>query len=375
MKLAFICRIKTKAAEHKTLAAIISLLLVAALGAGGYFGWQEYQYRQSSQYAFEQIKQALNPPDTDALAHLVDFNSVGNDLAREIQKKFPFYLAGPDQERNIRNKLQTVLLKRFMTKEEKSKAPPAEESEEAKLQKNLEILPPDFVTQLAQGATLLEPGANTALIGAKIENPQLNQPFPLVFSMNKTSQGWKVTHVANAGEILARLRNAMLERHAKLRSVFQHKNEQTTRRMNQLLPIQSCSAEAGMLSDDKTLIMIVQIIARNRGSHQVNNFNADTVITGRGGNVVLRRYLNTAKPVEPGEDFNHRWSFELDADSELARSILANEPLHCKATWQTLGVNNGEVLHIVEVPNPDKQCAIAGHNHPDGFCRTPVFLN
>lgn len=374
MKLSILSDLQTKAAAHKKITLMVCVLLVVLTGAGIYYGWQQYLYRQTSAYAFEELKKALNPPVPAELAKLVDFNSISNDLALAIQKNFPFFLAGPDQERNIRHLLQTALLKRFMSKEEAVKAKPEEISEEEQLKKELQILPPDFVGQLVQGLTLRETDSDTALISSKIENPQLKRSFTIVFGMRKTSDGWKVRNVANASEVVSQLRAAMLERHVKLRNVYLDKNSATTKRMNQLLPIQSCSADAGLLSDGKTLLLVVHVIARNKGNLQVNNFNLDTAIYGRSGQLVLRRYLNAAKPVGPGEDFNHRWNFELEADSEPGRSILRNEPLQCRAAWQTLGLNSAEVLHIVDVPNPDRQCSIAGHDHPDGFCQTPVFL-
>lgn len=372
MKIHMFSNLLIRLKTHKLVAFFLLLFICAALCAGAWYGWKEYQYRQSSEYAFAQIKQALTPPNPKALAQLVDFNAITQELAQATSKNFPFFKAGPDQERAIRNLLQTVLLKRFMSKDE-SKAQPLPESEEEQLLKEVEILPADFVSQLRDNMTLLENGTEAAHIGTKVENPLLKKSFPLVFSLRKTPDGWKITHLANSPELLTQLRSALLERHARLREVYENKNSQTTKRMEQLLPILSCSVDAGLLSDKKTLLMVVQVIARNRGPIQINNFNVDASIMGRNGKEIAQRFLNVAKPIAPGEDFNHRWNFELEANSPLARRILGAGPLQCKATWQTLGLNNAEVLHILEVPNPDRQCAIAGHDHPDGFCLTPVF--
>lgn len=373
MNIAIFSSLKSWLAVHKKIAVVLLILLLAGLGAGGYFGWEQYKYRQTSQFAFERLKAALMPPDPRQMASLVDFNSISGDLAAAIQKNFPFFMEGADQERNIRHLLQTALLKRFLNKEEPKRAPDKEESEEELLKKDLEILPPDFLTQFLASMNVRETSGDTALITAKVENPLLKPDFTIVLSMHKTRDGWKVRHVANAEEVTAQLREAMLSRHARLRNVYLDKNSATTRRMNQLLPIESCSVNAGLLSDRRTLLMVVHVIARNRGDFQINNFNLDATIVGRSGNVVVRRFLNVARPVAPGEDFNHRWNFELDSSSELAQSILRNEPLQCRAAWQTLGLGNSEVLHIVEVPNPDRQCNLSGHDHPEGFCATPVF--
>lgn len=358
---------------HKALGFIIIIIFCGVLAAGGWYGWIQYQYRQTSEYALEKIKAALSPPQAEELARLVDFNSVTAALAEAISKDFSFYQAGPDQRRNIGNILQTALLARFMKNEEPSKAQNQEENEEKELQKPLIILPPDFATQLANTLALRETGPDSALLSAKIQNPQLNQTFILIFGMRKTAAGWQVQSLANAKELVSQLRNLMLKRHNRLREVYEEKNAATNKKMRELLPIQACAANAGLLSDGKTLLMVVQVIARNLGDVQVNNFTVDTSIIGHNGQLVEHRYLNAAKPVGPGEDFNHRWNFELDSQSPLAQRILMGIPLQCEASWQTLGLGNSQVWHIVEVPNQNRACLLEGHDHPEGFCLMPLF--
>lgn len=347
-------------------------LLLAGLCAAGWYGWQQYQYRQTSAFALEKLRQALNPPDPGAIAALVDFNSLGDDMARAAKKAFPFYLAGADQEREISRAIQNGLLKSLSGQEKKSMFK-EDESEQAQLQKPLLLLPPDFIDQVLANSQIGDRGPNSALLNVKIDHPQLKQPFTLALSMQKTARGWQIRHLANADDLAAQLRQAMLRRHAALHDVFVEKNAASSKKMSQIIPVQSCSADVGRLSDGKTTILIVHALARNKSDIQVNNFNLDTVISGRSGEPILRRFLNAAKPVAPGEDFNHRWSFELDSSSPLAASLLANAPLQCKAVWQTLVLNNGQALHIVEEPNPKRDCDIPGHNHPQGFCLTPIF--
>lgn len=365
--------IGAKIRAHKLVFIIILIVVLAGAGAGGYYGWQQYQYRQTSAFAFEKLKQAIAPADTNALAHMVDFNSLGRDMAKAASQSFPFYMAGDDQERGVNRVLQAALLKRFMEPESKGSMFPEDESPQAQLQKPLELMPLDFISQLQGSLALRDMDPETALVSAKIEHPQLKQTFPLIMEMKKTSQGWRIRHLVNAGEVAAQLREAMLARHAALHDVFVEKNTATAKKMNETIPLQSCEANAGLLSDGKTAIMIVRAVAPNKSDIQVNNFNLDATITGRSGRALVRRYLNAAKPVAPGENFDHRWSFELDPDSPLTRALLSEGPLRCSGTWQTLSLNNGQVLHIVEEPNPEVNCDKPGHNHPQGFCLSPVF--
>lgn len=359
--------------RHKILFSIGIGVLLAAACVGGYYGWGWYQHRQSAAYAMEKLQRALNPPDVETLAHMVDFRAISHDLAQILASVFPFYHAGPDQERLIRHRLQQALLQRLSDKD-KQPAYVAEGNEEKDLQKPLLILPGNFLEQLVANMSLRETGPDSALLTSKIENPQLEHAIAPVFRMHKTQDGWVVGKLINASEIVAVLRQDLLKRHARLREVFKAKNENTRKKMDQLLPILSCSADGGLLSDGKTFILMIHVIARNRGDIQANNYSLDVSISGKNGKTIERRFLNAAKPVAPGEDFNHRWSFELESQSSLAQALMSEIPLQCKASWQTLGLSNAQVWHIEEVPNPDRACRIKGHDHPEGFCVIPVFL-
>lgn len=363
-----------KILKHRIVSIIALCILLAALGAGGWYGWQQYQYRQSSAFALEKIRQALVPANPHGLSELVDFRTIGQEMAAATAKSFPFLLSGPEQERDINHRLQAALLKKFMDKDSKGSMFKEDESPQVKLARPLEILPSDFASQLADTLTLKNTRPGEAVLSAKVENKQLERTFNLMFDMQKTASGWKVRNLLNARELAGELREAMLARHAALRHVYEDKNSATSKLMNQLLPLQSCTADAGLLSDKKTFVLIVHAIARNKGDKRINNFNLDTVISGRSGTPLLHRYLNAAKPVAPGEDFNHRWSIELDGKSPVAQALLRDGPLQCNANWQTMVLNSGQMLQVAEVPHPDIPCDKSGHNHPAGFCELPVFL-
>lgn len=362
-----------KIRAHKLISIIVLIVVLAGIGYGSYYGWQQYQYRKTSDYALEKFRQALSPPDSAALANIVDFNALGGDLAKAVSEQFPFFRQGADQEREINRLLQTALLRRFMEPASKGPQFPEDTSEEAQLKRDLRLLPQDFIEQFLSTLSLTQTDEGNALLMAKINHPQFKLPFTLILAMQKTAQGWKIRHLVNSRELTAQLRKAMLERYAALHNFYVEKNAQTTKKMDQMIPVQSCTADAGLLSDGKTAVLIVHALARNKGDVQINNFNLDTTIRGRSGRPLIHRFLNAAKPVGPGEDFSHRWSFELDSANPETRALLQEGPLQCAAVWHTLGLNNGQVWQIVDEPNPDIACEQPGHDHPQGFCLLPVF--
>ena len=375
MKLAIFGNIAEKMRAHKLIAWILICVCAALAGAGCFYGYKTWQYRQTPEYAFEKIREALNPPDTTRLAKFVDFRRIGNEIAVATAKNFPFFMAGADQERAIAQIVQSAVLKNILAgADAKLAKPDAEESEEASLSRPLEILPKNFVAQLYESLNLTEAGKNGALIGARIDNPQFKKPFTLVFSLVRTPDGFRVERLVNANELVSQLRAAMLERFAALREVYEKKNAATAKQMEGILPIQSCTADAGLLGDGRTMIMVVHVLARNQSDTRVNNVSVDAEIFGQRGQLLLRRYLNAAEATPEGGVFKHRWNFEMEGSQDVARRLLSGGRLSCRARWQTLGLNNGKVLHIQEVPNQNIRCAKNGHNHPQGFCELPVFL-
>ncbi|MSS26658.1 translation initiation factor IF-2 [Desulfovibrio sp. PG-178-WT-4] len=374
MKLPLLSPLIAMARAH--LLALTVALLVAALTAGGFYGWRYYQYRQSSEYAFVRLTAALTPPKPEELALLVDFNTLSEHLAKAVTEVFAFFKRGPDQIHDLKNIIQTGLLKKFLSKEEPPKGDAAKEDDPQKLlQQPLILLPPDFLAQLTSSLSMRRAENGTVLISASIQHPQLKRTFPLILSMEHGPDGWVVRDLVNAAELAKQLRAALLARLTARHDVLIRKNAATRKRMNGILALQSCTASAGLLSDGKTLVLVAHVLARNTGDVSVNNLDLDATFSGPDGTKLLRRFLNTARPIAPGEDFEQRWSIELDGQSPQGQRILAAGPLTCSAGWRTLGLSNAEVLHIVDVPDILKACNKPGHNHPLGFCLSPIFQN
>ena len=374
MKLPLLSTLAALAREH--VLALTVALLVAALAAGGFYGWRYYQYRQSSEYAFVRLQAALSPPKPEELALRVDFNTLSGHLAAAVARNFDFFKQGPDQIRSLKDIIQTGLLKKFLSKEEPAKGRvEKEENPEKLLQQPLTLLPPDFLTQFIANLGMRPAENGTVLLSSSIRHPLLNQTFPLVLSMEKGPDGWIVRDLVNADELTRQFRDALQARLTARHDVLIRKNAATNKRMDGILPLQSCTASAGLLSDGKTLVLVAHVLARNTGDVSVNNLDLDATFSGPDGTKLLRRFLNAARPVAPGEDFDQRWSIELDGQSPQGRSLLAAGPLTCTASWRTLGLSNAEVLHIADVPAILKACNKPGHHHFLRFCLSPIFQN
>ncbi|MBE6442786.1 MAG: translation initiation factor IF-2 [Desulfovibrio desulfuricans] len=350
MKLPFVAAIAAFFRNHLLLLAGLLALILAAVG--GYFGWQHYQYRQTADFAFLRFKEALQPANLEELVGRVDFNAVTLPLARAVSRHYPFLKQGPQQEQHLNDMIQTALFKQTRLKEE---APKEQPDAVTRLKTPLYALPPDFLTQLAASLALQESDGASALLTAVVRHQLLDKAFPVQLRMEHAPSGWRVRGLANAEELVAQFRAAQLERMNGQRQLLVDKNTRTKKRMEQTLPIRACTASAGLLSDGKTLLLVVSVEAKNEGQAAVNNINLSVTVCGADGRELLHRYLNAVVPTMPQQPLNHSWTIEMDGASPEAQAILAAAPLSCKTAWQTMGLASGEVLHITDVPEPEEE--------------------
>lgn len=337
--------------RHLLPLTIALTVLVTALG--GYIGWNYWQFRQTAVHAFEELKGALHPADLSALANLVDFNALGNQLAVVAAQSYPFARPGPAQITDLSDLIQTALLRQARIKEEPLKETP---DLAQRLKTPLYVLPQDFYTQLAASCSLQTAGDTVALVRATVHHPLLDRTFTLLMELERTPvESWKIRRIVNSAQLVREFRAAQLERMAARRKKVEEKNAAVTARFYQDFPIQDCTAEAGTLSDGKTLLLVLHLRARNNGATRVNNMNFEAAVLDLDGRELLRRQCNVVQPTPPGEALDHRWTIELDAASPTGQNVRAAGALTCRPIWKTLGLANGEVLHITDLPDQEEE--------------------
>lgn len=378
--------------KKRLIAIALALILVAAGACGAFFAVRYYKYRQSSAFAYEQLTAAFGPPaDLVAIARMVDFQTISEELAAETAKAFPFFLKGPEQEREISKIVQNhalrVLKIKSDAKADEPKGSPGEpltpEKElELRLKAPLFVLPNDFLEQIHKTVTMWPEGESTAILKAEVVHPLLSKKFTLVFTMIRRGDAWIVRDI-NAKELVSTFRTAMIDRLERRRTWQYQKNADTMKRMNETLTMQSCTAEAGLLADGKSMMLVVDVLARNGGGRTVLNTNVDATITDKDGNELLKRHLNAVKTTGPGEDFLHRWAIELDANTSPGKQLLAAKQLICKAVWHNMTLqpdpaagkegNRRLFLNVEPLPDTLSPCRLVGHDHPEGICQSAIF--
>lgn len=345
MSLPFVAPLIAFIRQHTLMIAAVLLVVLAAVG--GYSGWRHYQYRQTAEFAFTQIKDSLHPAKPTELALRVNFDALSRPLAKAVMQNYPHLKQGPNQLRDLSDLIQVGLLKQTRVKEEPTKDEP---DEKVRLRTPLYVLPPTFYTQLAGTLALQNPTKNTALIAATVHHPLLNKEFSLLLRMDRTPEGWKVDDIVNAEELVRQFRGYQMERMIAQRQITLDKNAAIKKRIEDTMPIRSCSVNAGLISDGKTLLVVVNVKGKNTGTVTVNNMDLSAKICTPDGKELLHRFLNAVQPTIAGDNFDHSWTIEMDGTSADGKSILAARKLTCESFWKTLGLANGEVLHLALKP-------------------------
>lgn len=355
---------------------LLALLLVALLAVGGYYSWGYYQYRQSCQFAFAGLQQALTPPSAEELAVRVDFNTVAEELATATAEAFPFYRAGEDQIHSLKSIIQTHLLRASLGKDSGEGKKKEEAADEASLlMQPLQVLPSDFMAQFATSLKLDKVDENSALLHAVIRHPMLKETYTPILRLLRTPDGWIVRNLVNAKELALQFRTAVLRRLEARHAILVNKRSSVLKRMESTLPLRSCTASAGLLSDQKTLLVVAHTMGHNASTLTVKNIALDLSLKDTAGQLVLRRILNASCDIPPGAELDRHWTIELDAQSEEGKRVLAAGQLTSTAIWRTLSLSSAEVLHVEDLPPALPPCAVHQHQHPHGLCLKPIFTD
>lgn len=362
---------KVLAAIRANIKYLVALVVFVAIAVGIFMGWRAWQHRQSAPYAFEQLQKALKEGNTEALAKSVSFRNIFDQLGAATAETYPFFMAGDHQLKDVSYLFQTRMLHMLKTKPED---PPKKGEPDEELFKPVVPVPVDFLAQFMANLTMRVTDAGSAIITSSIHHEQLGRDFPIILNFVRVHGSWMVQDLLNSKELLRMFNEQCLARINAQSDKLHGKNQATLKRMNEILPIESCTANAGLLADQKTLLVAVQLLARNKFNIAVNNMNLHALLTDGAGNLVLDRYLNAVQPTQPGEDFSRQWIIELDGLGEEGQRVLkTGAALTCVPEWRALGLNTNQVLHTNDVTDPKSPCQKPGHNHLSALCREPMF--
>ncbi|MBQ7607294.1 MAG: translation initiation factor IF-2 [Desulfovibrionaceae bacterium] len=352
---------------------LVGVILLVFIILSSIFGVRYYKFRMSTEFAFNNLQASLQTINIPYLAKAVDFRRIGGALAAETAQKFPFFFAGPHQVQRISNYFQGILLGKLKVKDEGHGEKKEEETEDDLLMKAITVLPPDCMQQLAANLRLQSKDDTNALLTTSYDHPLLKTKFSLILRMQKNEDGWVVSDLVNAKELVTAYHDLIIERINAQRALAIRKSEKIVQDMHNTMKIQSCTAHAGLISDRRTLMVVVHLLAHNTTKFTVKNVNAATTLTNQNGERLLFRMLNAASQTPPDSDFSYRWTIELDGWSEEGRRLASAGPLQCQVTWRTLTMSNARVFHTETPPKELELCTEHTDRHPRALCTMDIF--
>ena len=358
------------AALRANIKYIIAAVLFVAVAVGVFMGYRVWLHRQSAPYAFEQLEKALHEGNVDALAKSISFRHIFDQLGEATAETYPFFMHGEHQRKDLSYLFQTTMLQLLKTKAED---PPKKGEPDEELFKPVKVLPHDFMAQIIQNLTMRVTDAGSAILTTSVHHEQLGRDFPIILNYVRHDGVWMVRDLLNAPDLLRAFNEQLIARFAEQGKKLHSKNQVTLKKMNEILPIESCSANAGLLADQRTLLIAVHVLARNTHNIAVNNMNLHALLTDSAGNLVLDRYLNAVQPTQPGEDFTRQWIIELDGNGSEGQRIRSADALVCVPEWRSLGLNTSQVLHTDDVIDPSAPCETHNRTHPAALCREIMF--
>ena len=325
-------------------------VLILLVAMGGAYGWRTYQYRQTPEFALENINKYVLSGKRTELATLVDFRALALDLAENIYKQRPdTALLGPASQKTA-SMADAIQMRLFTELEPPKDVKPAPK---LPLEAPLAPLPTDFFAQIAGKFVIQTTRENMALIRAVVDYPRVQQPFPVVLLMERKGGGWRVTRLANADDLVARFVQAEAKLQEQRQQALEEKNASELSRMKAQLDITSCTVAAATLSDRKTVLLTIQVMGRNKGPHTIHNMNLIATLTGSAqSGLAMQRHVNIAARMPPGENLSHTYNAELDMDNPEDAALLKAGKLQCTASPRAMTLSSGEVLYLREKPAP-----------------------
>lgn len=324
---------------------IVAVILLAASGAGGWYGWKAWQFRQSPQYAFEQITQAIATGQSAVLANKVDFRALCADLATQIyalRPQTPQLGNSPDSSIFLLSgEIQRQLLANLTAKPEEGKAP-----EKIDPYAPVAPLPPDFFHQLTKGLELRPGDAHYALLHAPIKHPRADKEGNLLLMLENTRDGWRITRIANTRDLVQYFLDTEATVELQRDKALEERNQLEKRRMNAQLGITACTASTHTLSDKRTGMLLLVVTGFNKGQDGIHNMNLSVTVSAGGQNST--HSINMAQNLPPGEHFTYTKRVEFEAqDPEFLRLSQAGM-LTCTASPVAMTLTRGGVLHLRE---------------------------
>ncbi len=342
--MSFVEKAKVFVVEKKML--VIGLTLTLVLGGGGFLGWKKYTYSQSPQAFIEQLNTALTATDVTALATLIDFRTLTEDLAKNIlAQPMPSKSSTPKSTEVplLAEDIQKFFLQNLQNTD--TAKTPATEDPLAPLMP----LPPDFIKQVSGKFIFQTQTQEGAITSVRIHYPRLEKDFTFYF-LAKQKPHWRIERVMNTKELVQAYikEDSTLERGRK--KLYDIQREKDRKRIESQFRVEECTAFIHRPNGQTTPNLIVRIRGYNQGPFIIRNMTFATKVYARNANgeIAFSQKLNSAARINVGTLLEDSYTHELETESKEAKFLLEVPEVSCEAHVHFMTLDNGQLLFLAD---------------------------
>ncbi len=328
---------------------VLGGVLVVALLCGGWLGLQKYTHSQSPEFFIEELNAALASGNVEALATLVDFRHLTEDLAKGIlAQPMPSKFTTPRQQEIplLAENIQNFFLENI---KEPKDAPKEEDIDRESLDPVMP-LPQDFVTQMA-GKFILETRVNDgAIASVKLRYPRFDKEIPFYFYLKEHPQ-WRLMRLANAKELIKSFIKEESTLEAGRKKIYNKQREQDRKRIEAQFSIDECTAFIHRPRGQKVPLLLIRIKGFNKGPFTIRNMTFDTTVNTQNndiGELAFKQQINTAARLNVGTTLEDSYTLELETEGLEAKILLEAPKLTCTAKVHFMTLDNGTMLFLPE---------------------------
>ncbi len=323
---------------------IVGTIVTLGLLGGGLFGWSHYKHINSPEYYLEQLNAALLANDLATLAVLVDFRTITEHMAQQIQQAPIPKRPVNAKEANVYPLYEEIQREFMQALQNKDQTTTTEETTDPL--SPLDPLPKDFAAQISGKLQLQAALEDEAILSTTVHYPRLKKDYKLFFLIEKKPD-WIMTRLNNIDEILKQYVAEENKLEILREEHFQQNNVEFQKRMDAQFHVSSCTAFLHHVTGNPNATLYVRIKGYNKGPSIIRNMTFATTINSSGeqGKVLLTKDLNMATRILPGVDLEDSYNLELDPNNPIDAAILAAKDLFCSAKPRVMTLGNGVLLY------------------------------
>jgi hypothetical protein len=271
---------------------------------------------------------------------MVDFRALSEDLVLAGIAAYPQAAMNETQKAEMQDKAQRLALKAL----EAGKDAKPETVLPRKLFEPVPFVPEDVIVQFTAGMKL-EKTSGGVQIRSQFTHNGLQTNFPLRLLRERRQNGWLVTRLLNAQELVSLYKGATDAVLAADEAKLAEKNEKILSRMRAHFDSPQCLASVNLMGSKQEVMLVVKVTAKNTDTTTLHNVNLLCDVRAGNGTPVYSRQLNVVQRVYGGGAFSNTWTVVLEADSEEAARLLQAGPLSCTVDPKVMSVGMGEILY------------------------------